>query len=258
VNDILIGHTGFVGGNLKSQCAFDEFFNSKNFRDMTGREFGRVVCAGVSAVKWIANKTPQEDRRKIAELEEVLGTIKARQFVLVSTIDVCPNLVGTDESYDCRVGENHHYGKHRLKFENFITSNFGGASVLRLSGLFGPGLKKNVIYDLINDNCLDMINPESRFQWYDLRNLWPDICTVLENNVKLVNLVNEPVRTGDIIKLFFSGKEVGSNPAPEGFYDSRTLHGAIFGSSGHYIHSAGKVLGQIGDYVQSTGKDAAK
>lgn len=53
----LIGYTGFVGGNLVAKRQFDVLINSKNFESMRGAHYDRVVCAGISAVKWQANKT---------------------------------------------------------------------------------------------------------------------------------------------------------------------------------------------------------
>ncbi len=57
----LIGYSGFVGSNLCRQVKFDRKYNSQKFREMEGRNFGLLVCAGVSAAKWIANREPEED-----------------------------------------------------------------------------------------------------------------------------------------------------------------------------------------------------
>ena len=50
----LIGYTGFVGGNLARQYAFDDCYNSRNIEQIRGRSYDLVVCCGVSAVKWQA------------------------------------------------------------------------------------------------------------------------------------------------------------------------------------------------------------
>ena len=74
----LIGHTGFVGSNLDRPERFQARFNSQNFREMAGRRFEQLVCAGISAVKWQANRDPEGDRARIAALEAVLATVEAR------------------------------------------------------------------------------------------------------------------------------------------------------------------------------------
>lgn len=247
----LIGHTGFVGGNLAAQAPFDETYNSRNFRDMAGRGFGLVVCSGVSAVKWQANRDPEGDRARIAELEAVLSKVHADRFVLISTVDVYPVPRRVDEMSDCRVQPNHPYGAHRLAFEESVREMFPGALVLRLPALFGPGLRKNVVYDLMHDNCLEAINPDSAFQWYDLARLWADIEAAGRADLRLANLAVEPVRTGDIIDRLFPGKRDGSKAGVASTYDVRTAHAAAFGGEGGYVMGAGEVLERLAAFVEA-------
>ena len=44
----------------------------------------------------------------------------------------------------------------------------------RLPGLFGPDLRKNVLFDLLHDNLLEKIQPRSTFQWFDVELTWED------------------------------------------------------------------------------------
>src|SRR3954453_14136055 len=73
----LIGHTGFVGSNLDDPFRFSARFNSRDIGEIEGQSFDEVVCAGVSAKKWIANKDPDADWAAIASLIRKLETIKA-------------------------------------------------------------------------------------------------------------------------------------------------------------------------------------
>ena len=237
----LVGYSGFVGGNLLSQRPFDALYNSKNFRDMQGQAFGELVCAGVSAAKWKANQDPAGDRQRIAELEEVLATVLAEQFVLISTIDVYPVLLDVDESFDCHSQPNHAYGSNRLALEDFCRSHFANCCVVRLPGLFGDGLKKNIIFDLLHDNCLETINPNSSFQYYDLCDLWQDVQRVTAAGMQTANLFTEPLATRAILERFFPDKQVGQNPSPEAHYDLHTRHSDLWGRRGPYIASAEQV-----------------
>ena len=54
----LIGFTGFVGGTLFAGGGYTHGFNTRNFREMAGQQFDEIVCAGIPAVKWLANKEP--------------------------------------------------------------------------------------------------------------------------------------------------------------------------------------------------------
>ncbi len=248
----LIGSTGFVGGNLKMQFDFEQLYNSANVSDMAGQRYSLIVCCGVSAAKWLANKEPVDDRRRIARLERVLEQVNAERFVLISTVDVYPSIAGVDETSDCHRSPNHAYGTNRLAFEDFVLSRFPKVHILRLSGLFGPGLKKNVIFDLMNDNALDAINPAGRLQWYDTTELWADICRIIDRNIPLINLVNEPLATSEIIGRYFPGKVVGTAAGRPVAYDIRCRHASELGGSNGYLRPASIVLEQLGRFLART------
>lgn len=246
----LIGHTGFVGQNLLNQVKFDVCYNSTNFQEMTNQQFETVVCTGISAVKWLANKEPDEDKRKIEALQNVLKTIKAKNFYLISTIDVYPVQSGVDENYDCHLKPNHAYGINRLDFENFCSNHFENCLIIRLPALFGQGLKKNVIFDLLNDNCLEMINVNSSFQYYDLSNLWLDIQCADKNNIKLINFFTEPIATQTIVEQFFPNKLsfLGNNAVPEVQYDLYSRYANIWGNN-KYLYNKKTMLEKIESFI---------
>ena len=138
---------------------------------------------------------------------------------------------------------------------------FDAPLVVRLPGLFGPGLRKNVIYDLLTDNILDKINPASSFQYYDLTRLWDDIQTAEAAGLSLVHLVTEPVATSDILDAFFPGKRVGWDAAPEAAYDFRTRHGTTFAGAcapEGYIEGKASVLARMGRFIEAWRDGSAK
>jgi hypothetical protein len=245
----LIGHTGFVGSNLKQQYEFTDFYNSKNIREMENQEYDLVVCAGVSAVKWMANKEPDKDLANIKELEGALDTIDTKQFILISTVDVYPTMNGQDEGFDCSSIENHAYGFHRLAFEKFCDKKFKVCTIVRLPGLFGDGLKKNVIFDLLNNNFLEMINAKSSYQYYFLKYLWHDIQKSLGNDIKLINFFTEPVPTDEIIATFFPSQVVGEDAVPEGHYDLHTKYASYWNNTGNYIYTKSEVMEQLSEFI---------
>lgn len=245
----LIGHTGFVGSNLKQQFEFSHFYNSKNFQEIKNQNYDIVVCAGISAIKWMANKQPEKDLANIKALEDVLATCHVKQFILISTIDVYPVTQKKDECFDCNSIENHAYGTHRLAFEEFCAQHFSNCTIVRLPGLIGEGLKKNVIYDLLNDNCLEMININSSFQYYYLNNLWQDIQKAVDNNIKLINLFTEPVSTEKIKTTFFPSKVVGQSAVAEGHYDLYTQYATHWNNQGNYIYNESEIMQQLSEFI---------
>lgn len=244
----LIGFTGFVGSNLAEQTTFDALYNSANIQEMRGRSYSLVVCAGVSGVKWKGNQDPEGDWRGIQTLLDVLGAISTDKLVLISTIDVYPVSGGVDESFDCASQENHPYGTHRLAVEDFCRENFPSHVILRLPALFGPGLKKNVIFDLLNEHALEAINPDSAFQYYDVRDLWNDFLRVDAAGLSLVNLFTEPIRVSEIMEKFFPDTVVGGQ-APAHAYSLRTQFASLRNRSGPYLYGREEILAKLGAYV---------
>jgi hypothetical protein len=245
----LIGSTGFVGGNLAAAASYDVEVHRANVDLLRDRHFDRIVCAGLPAAKWIANRDPDTDRANVERLKNVLATVSAERFVLVSTIDVYPVTIGGDEETDCAAAPNHAYGSNRLRFEQFVRARFPAATIARLPALFGPGLRKNIVYDLLHDNGLDAINPASRFQWYPVARLASDLTAIETQGVTLVNLVTEPIATSTIVAQFFPDKKVGVKAAASAAYDLRTRHAALFGRRDGYMIGADAVLEALGDYV---------
>jgi NAD dependent epimerase/dehydratase family len=249
----LIGHTGFVGSTLDRQAAFDERYNSKNAGDMAGRHFDLLVCAGVSAAKWLANRHPDEDRRGIEALKAALSTVTADRFVLISTIDVYPDpSSGADETTEPDARDTHPYGAHRRALELWVQAQFPGAHIVRLPALFGSGLKKNALYDLLHDNMVDRINPASVFQWYPMARLWPDVERALAARLPIVNLFPQPLATSDLLRDIFPGARVGPAQHPAPAYRLATRHAALFGGTGKYLMSADTCLAAIRAWVADT------
>lgn len=246
----LVGHTGFVGANLLASGHYDACFNSLNSSEMRNRTFNEVVCAGVSAVKWQANKKPAEDWQKIDGLIQNLATVRVNRFILISTIDVYGKPVSVDESSPASYsGEP--YGAHRAKLEEWVSSNFANHLIVRLPALYGPGLKKNALFDLQNDNLIDAIHPEARFQWYDVGRLEADLTTIAKTSRQIFNISPEPVLMSRIAAKFFPTKQLSQKPnvAPP-IYDMRTLYPETFGHRGIYHFSAQEVMAGIKHYLE--------
>ncbi|MBS7526801.1 NAD(P)-dependent oxidoreductase [Fusibacter paucivorans] len=146
---VLVGYTGFVGGNLKVQTAFDAYYNSKNIREAFGLKPDLLVYCGVKAEKYMAIQNPEADRLHIEEAMANISAIAPKKIVLISTIDVYPKPLHVDEATMPSVDafDKNAYGKHRLMLEAYVREHFD-ALIVRLPALFGLGLKKNFIYDL--------------------------------------------------------------------------------------------------------------
>ena len=247
----LIGHTGFVGQTLLGQATFQALYRSTNIEEIAGHHHDLVVCAGAPAAKWKANQDPAADwaglLRLMASLERMAG---CGRFVLVSTVDVYPVPSAQDETAVLEPGVGGAYGRHRLALERFCQERFD-ATVVRLPALFGRGLRKNAIFDLLNDNGVDKLNPLSTFQFYDMACLWTDLQLVLGAELHTVNLATEPVQLGEVARRVF-GRRLQEQPAsaPQ-HYDLRTRHAGLWCRSGGYAYEADEVWRRLQVFVDS-------
>lgn len=245
----LIGHTGFVGSSLDSD-RFTARFNSNTITNAAGSRFGEVVCAGVQAVKWWANKHPEDDWAGIVKLLDVLKSVEADRFVLISTVDVYKDPNGCDEDAPLDLDGHHAYGTHRRWVEEFVLDKYQDRAVIvRLPGLFGPRLKKNLIFDLMEGRDVSGFNPESTFQFYDITRLASDLDVIEQCRLALVNLAVEPVRVADVSAV------IGSDPAfspgvPIVSYDMQSRHAGCWGRSGRYITDSTDSLQRIAHLAQ--------
>jgi hypothetical protein len=248
--DALIGHTGFVGGTLARSYRFARSFNSTNVAEMTGGQFGLVICAGVSAEKWRANADPKTDAARIRGLTDVLDTVTADEFILISTIDVYDDpAAGGDEATLPNIAANHAYGKHRYQLEEWCRRRFPCCRVVRLPALFGTGLRKNALYDLMHDHQTEKLNPAGCFQWYGLHRLWRDIGIARSARIETINLFPEPVELSRIIEACIPGVLTGPARLPAPRYRVETRHAGRFGGDRGFIADSGRSLNEIAAYV---------
>lgn len=247
----LIGFSGFVGSTLLKQASFDKLYRSTNIAEVSGQSFNTVVCTAAPAQKWIANREPEADRQNIERLIAHLKTLSCKKFILISTVDVFKSPIGVDEDTAVDETDLHAYGLHRRMLEKFVEEHFPDHLIVRLPGLVGPGLRKNVIYDFLNDNNVHAVDSRGVFQFYPMINLWFDIQTALQAGLKLLHLTGEPVSVADVSLQGF-GKPFDNVLTGNGArYDFRTRHAALFQTAGAYQYNRRETIQAIRAYAQS-------
>lgn len=139
----VLGHTGFVGSIVYEALQNVEGYNviginSRNYVD--DNCFDLVVnCAGFSR-KYLANKEPDKMKQMESFIFEKISHLKFESLIHISSIEA---ELQTDL-----------YGVFKNHMEKCLLLKFRNATILRLGGLIGKGLKKNVVFDLIHDKPL--------------------------------------------------------------------------------------------------------
>lgn len=246
----LIGYTGFVGGNINAQATFDDVYNTSNINDIDGKEYDLVVSAATYAEMWKINQDPEGDLAQINGLIGHLKNVKAKKLVLISTVGVYKNPNSSDEDTPIELEGLTPYGTNRHHLEQFVSENFD-ALIVRLPGLFGEGLKKNVIFDLLNNNMVEKIHSEGVYQYYNLGNIWKDIQVALDNELKLINFATEPVSTAEVAAYAFDKSDFKQEPegVKPAFWDMHSKHAGLYGGTPPYLYDKQQVLNDIKTFV---------
>lgn len=290
MKEILIGSTGFVGGNLLKSHSFDGSFHSSNIDEAYGTNPELCIYSGVPSAMFLANSNPTADFEVIENAFYNIKKINPKKLVLISSIAVYDDSRQKDEDSNIDDKQLSAYGKNRLHLERLVRDKYSNCLIVRLPALYGYGLKKNFLYDLhtitpfmlkpekyeelsknsdlvklsysfadngfykllpnadkkalksffeTNDfNALAFTDSHSKFQFYNLSNLWKDIKTALDNNISCLNITTPPVSAKEIYRAV-TGKdnwnnELNCNPFD---YDLRSKHCSLFGGSNGYLYS---------------------
>lgn len=204
----LIGSRGLFGKEILKFYNPTHVYNSDNIGNLVQQEFSTVICAAPSANRRDATVSPVQDSASVDRIISVLSSQRIHRLILIGTIDtiVHPDTV---------------YGQNRLRLENFVKQEFKHHYVLRFGNIVGAGIKKNVLFDLKNNQFLDGINLDSITQWYPLNRLQADIeHSLLRTNCEH-NLISEPIQVREIVERFFPEKlaHVGNNPCAKYNYN---------------------------------------
>jgi len=205
---LIIGNTGLVGKTLCESNNFDLLFNTSNIDkfEETVVDGSELYLSCLPATKWLVNKNLKSDFDNINNIINVLSKKKYSKIILISTIDIyndSPLMV--DEDYNPNISKLN-YGNNRYIFELLIKEYLqtDDLKIFRLPALYNKHIKKNILYDLINNNNINQINLNSSFQWYNLDNLTNDIemFSTMYPDKTIFNLFTEPINTIEIVKLF--------------------------------------------------------
>jgi len=250
----IIGSSGFIGGYLSSIYKNVYRYGRENISELALDKSELIIIAAAPATKWIANAEPKKDLENIQNLINSIKCIEDKKSVLISTIDVFPS--GTEFNESKNISEKHPegYGANRAYLEIELRRLLANLSIIRLPGIFGPGLKKNLIYDLMNDRPDPQVNSKSTFQFYDVRSLPAHLALCLDLGLRTINLATEPVTVAEVYSSCFN------RSAPE--FEVPELHHLmtskyskeLVGRSGSYILSKQEVLAGLRQWIQSAHK----
>lgn len=112
--------------------------------------------------------------------------------------------------------------------------------------------EKNVLKDIFRNigfSALNFTDSRSKYQFYNLRNLWKDIRIALDAGITMWHPATEPVSVEELYEYLAGDdfvNELGGVPAN---YDYRTIHANLFGGKNGYISDKICVMEEIKKFV---------
>lgn len=146
--DLLVGSTGFVGGNLSLQHDFSHICHSTDIKEYYGMHPDLCVYAGIPSAMYLSNKDPQADLEVMKNAFYNMKNIAPSKLVLISTIMVYKDNRRKIEEDIPETDGLKAYGYNRLMLERWVRETFEDVLIVRLPALYGKGLKKNFLFDL--------------------------------------------------------------------------------------------------------------
>lgn len=251
----LVGHTGFVGTNLAVAYGFTDLYNTSNIEDIRNASYDLVVSTAGRADSHRINLHAAEDRAELDAYVALLSTVRAAKLVVISTVCVYPGGSTPDETTPLATVGLAPYGANRFRMEEQLSERFD-TLVVRLPQLYGLGLKKGIVYDLLNGHRVEYIRPDGLFQYYDLRRLWADIQIALRAGLPALNVATPPLTSARIAAECFgvdiADREVVGEESPfSRMYtrDMRTVHADLFGGPPGYLMDEAAELSALREFV---------
>lgn len=168
----LLGGNGFVGSALRrlfERNGLDHVvLTRENYAQYEGTACDVFVNANGNSKKFMANRDPVwEFDASVRSVALSLENFSIGRYIHLSTGDIyprqdTPEVTRESDFPDPRLMSR--YGLHKFLAETMVRGVRPEALIFRMGGFVGPGLKKNAIYDMLN-NVPVWLAPDSELQF---------------------------------------------------------------------------------------------
>ena len=249
--DLLVGSTGFVGGNLRAKHTFAAVCHSSDIAAQYGTQPDLCVYAGVPAAMFLANADPEADMEVMRTARENLRKIAPKSLVLISSIAVFADSRGRCEDDAPDTDGLPAYGRNRLQLEQWVREDFNDALIVRLPALYGDKTALKEFFAGNDFNALAFTDSRSRYQFYNLGRLWQDIETARAAGLTMLHLCTPPISAAEVYTAV-TGKADWTNELPKSpfDYDLRSRYAAVLGGSGDYLCTKEEELDDVTNFLR--------
>jgi len=199
---IVIGCDGFIGSAFvrfsKSNPDFEYkfiFINRKNYKEWKEYiekyqlEFKSTIwAAGLSSKIYCESNFEWCWEQNVDNLILAIDDFPADLFVYISSYDVYPSFwmpEKKEENAEIDINLLSNYGKTKLEGENIVKRwAYNSYLILRPNAFVGDGLRKNIIYDLLQEEKNIYVTLDSIFQFINTDVFVEILLTFLINNYR--------------------------------------------------------------------------
>lgn len=187
----IIGGNGFIGSAFVRKYEKDnipyEIITRKNYKVFQNIECDILINANGNSKKFIAENDPILDfDLSVKSVLDSLISFRYKKYIYLSTGDVYPNQSLPEITRECKnidFSNVSKYGFHKLLAEKLISYYADDWLIFRMGGFIGPGLKKNAIYDMLNNQDI-WISEDSELQFMSTDSLVRVANEIIQKKIK--------------------------------------------------------------------------
>lgn len=181
----------------------------------------------------------------IVRLPAIYGINLKKNFIY-DYINVCPTMLNRAKYEELKVKSKYIGQYYQLEEDGFyhnIAKEKEERNTLRS------------VFQNIGFSALNFTDSRSVYQFYNLGGLWNDICSALNNNIKLLNLVTEPVSVAEVYRYLTEHDFVNELPKQPYNYDIKSKYSELFNGKDGYLKCKDDVLHDIKLFVEGEIKE---
>lgn len=207
----ILGGSGFVGSSFvkifEDRKIDYRIINKENYNEYKGAGCSLFINANGNAKKFLAVSSPQKDfSLTVRSVYESLFDFRYEKYIYLSSSEIYgENFTNADsfESSEINFQFLSNYGFNKYLSELIVQKFAKSWLIFRLSGMVGAKLKKNLIWDLINDLPI-RLHPKSRLQFIETTDVASIVMQLVDSKVskEIYNVGGrEALYVDEIIKL---------------------------------------------------------
>jgi dTDP-4-dehydrorhamnose reductase len=186
----ILGANGFIGGGLMKCSPVTTAITRENYQDHTGKYYDVIMNANGSAKKYWAETNPLADfDANVVSVYKSLVDFKYKKYEYLSSV----------EAYE----PNTRYGFHKKMAEEIVQRHCQEYLILRVGAVIGKGMKKGVVYDLMNHQDL-WVTDDSMFYLVGVNEIYSATLYAIDYGIENTILMvtgDRPISVKDMARV---------------------------------------------------------